>query len=353
MEIRGKVAIVLGAGASFAARVGERTPPLDGDFLDYAVERFSAVRARGVNKIAKAEWNDFKRELSRAGLEISDVRKWRLEQLSTFLEARSNLRGLQLYQGQPRKFQRALRQLEKVIAYTLWAANGSKRCPIHTALFKIIRPAAVLSFNYDLIADQSLRSLGYLDLNDKDYRGAKMALVPNSKGKSFARPIRKENGHERRTRLIKLHGSIHYSGRGRKKWFGLEGVKLPTDINTQFDYLAVPTRPLILPPVAAKMQLPAQPFKRFWELALDELHDASTWIIWGYSFPTTDTVSHVLFKTALQRNRKNKRVIVVNPDRCVVEKIRTSLRKVSVLHYSSIEALLLDLGALTEKVSDR
>lgn len=232
MKIEREVSIILGAGASFGSQVGER-PPLDGDFLGYAAERFSSVRARGKNRAAKIEWNKFVAELGGTGPAIRQIRTWRLEQLSTFLEARANLKGLQLYQGQPRNFMTALQQLERVIGHTLVAANGTKPCRLHQALFLATKPSTVLTFNYDLIADQSLKGIGWLNASHKNYRGAKTSRILSESGNPSYRIIPHERGHERSVRLIKLHGSIHFSRRGRGKGFGLDGIEQPAGLNTR------------------------------------------------------------------------------------------------------------------------
>ena len=84
MNLRG-AAIVLGAGASRGAQVvGRRTPPLDYEFLDVAAEYFAGRKARGKGRERVKAWKDFKARLKSAGLEFSEVRRWRLEQLSTF-----------------------------------------------------------------------------------------------------------------------------------------------------------------------------------------------------------------------------------------------------------------------------
>ncbi|HRK06592.1 MAG TPA: SIR2 family protein [Pseudobdellovibrionaceae bacterium] len=350
MLFAGGVTVVLGAGASKGASLpGKTTPPLDVELLAYAFDRFTRIRARGVNRSAKQAWKSFCEELKKTGLKPNEVKDWRLEQLSTFLEARANLRGLQLYRGKPKNFKKALEELERVIAYTLWACGGDRVCPIHRSLFQATRPNAVVSFNYDLIADQTLLDLKWLHLDDKLYRGALTAMVPSaSSGSLYARKISPPDV-DRRVPLYKLHGSIHFGRRGRGKDFGLNGVSLPSESESLFTYRQVPKRPLIIPPVAAKMDIPSSSFKERWEEALDRLHETRHWIIWGYSFPTTDTISHVLFKSALANNRKKKNVYVINPDHTVAHRIERSLKKVNVRSFVSAEKFLFEHKALVQR----
>ena len=115
--------VILGAGASKGALVsGGRTPPLDAEFLAAAADLFRSKRARGKNRAMVVSWNSFKRHLAGAGLKFREVKGWRLEQLSTFLEARANLRGLQLGRGQPRDYAQALEALKIMVCHVLNAS---------------------------------------------------------------------------------------------------------------------------------------------------------------------------------------------------------------------------------------
>jgi hypothetical protein len=335
-------AIVLGAGASKGAQIGGgRTPPLDAEFLEVAGNYFSRKRARGPDRERVLAWNSFKAHLKSAGLDFTIVKKWRLEQLSTFLEARANLHTMQLSQGRPRDYLQALESLKTIVCHALDVEGGTKSCELHKRLFDHVIPSAVLTFNYDLIADQSLLALSRLNWRKAEYRCAAFASHPVEGGGDAY--VRLWPGPERGTvPLLKLHGSMHYQELGRGSGFRLAGAEFPTTSGDLFRYVKVPTSPYIIPPIAAKIQIQQQELRARWNAALDYLHDAKVWIIWGYSFPTTDTISHVLFRTALARNRKSKPVIVVNPDSLVANRVVDVCQKVKVEHYSSMERFLLD-----------
>lgn len=116
----GNTVVILGAGASRGARVdGQRTPPLDTEFLSVAGNVFRHLRGNGRNRKPVRAWREFQTHLSAAGLKYEEIKSWRLEQLSTFLEARSNLPGLQLSAGRPRKYAQALAKLKEVVGHTL------------------------------------------------------------------------------------------------------------------------------------------------------------------------------------------------------------------------------------------
>jgi len=340
--------IILGAGASKGACVvGRKTPPLDAEFLQTTSKMFSRLRANGNNRERVTVWNTFKGHLNRAGLEFDDIKDWRLEQLSTFLEARANLKGLQLNVGRPRDHTQALRSLKLLVAHVLLSSGGAQQCLLHRLLLQAVQPKAIISFNYDLIVDQTLLELGWLNWSRVAYCGSKVAHVLNSNGNLYFRQIHAAK-MKHSIPLIKLHGSINWERMSRKDGYRLSGVRLPESGRNTFELASIPGNPFLIPPVASKIEIKEGVLRKHWNLAVDYLHDASSWIIWGYSFPQTDTISQVLFKTALTRNRRSKPVIVVNPDATVVRRVKEVCQKVSIDHYVSMESLLLDWKLLNQ-----
>ena len=293
-------------------------------------------------------WREFQKHLGKAGLKYQEIKSWRLEQLSTFLEARSNLRGLQLSAGRPREYAQALAKLKEVVGHTLLLCGGTRPCKLHRMLFESIKPKGVISFNYDLIADQTLLEMGRLNWRRAYYRGSEFARVVSDRGVSYSRRI----GSARVRRsipLIKLHGSIHWQKLKRGGGYRISGCRLPEDHNETFQLVYVPQPPYLIPPVAAKIEIKDVALRKRWYLAVGHLHKARTWIIWGYSFPQTDTIAQVMFRTALSRNRRPKRVIVVNPDVSTENRVMDVCRKVKVEQFSSMETFLVELGVLSER----
>jgi hypothetical protein len=308
--------------------------------------RILAEKRSGPRRASVQAWKAFQSHLRSAGLNFSEVRQWRLEQLSTFLEARASLRGMQLEQGRPRDYAKALDSLKAMVCHALVAEGGTRSCELHKLLCEASKPKAVISFNYDLIADQSLAELGALNWRDEQYRGARFAALPaENSNKLYYKGIYPTRG-EKGVPLLKLHGSIHYAKLDRGTGFRLSGAHLPTDSNSGFKYELVPDEPYLIPPIAAKIEIKQKELRSRWYDALDYLHEAPAWIIWGYSFPVTDTISQVLFRTALARNKKSKPVIVVNPDYSTVKRVQDVCRKVSIEHYPSMEKLLMDHGKI-------
>jgi hypothetical protein len=351
-----RAVIVLGAGASKGAELsGRKTPPLDSDFLKVTVDYFSRKRARGKGKSIVKAWNDFRKNLTSAGLNLSIIRDWRLEQLSTFLEARANLKGMQLEQGRPREYATALESLKRIVCHILSVEGGTQSCPLHKSLFQMTSPKAVISFNYDMIADQSLAELGLLNWKSAQYRCARFASIPVDTKRTQYQSLYSSR-HDGHVPLLKLHGSMHYEKLIRGTGYRLSGTILPTVEEPTFDYLRVPKNPYIIPPIAAKIGISQTALRERWYEALHYLHEAPVWIFWGYSFPTTDTISHVLFRTALKNNRKPKPVIVINPDYSVPTRVREVCQKVKIEHFPSIERLLMEnrrLGLIDHRTESR
>jgi hypothetical protein len=340
MKFRNAV-VVLGAGASRGSNVpGDKTPPLDAEFLTEAANYFRGKNVRGPYREHVKAWKAFLDHLKGAGLKFDEVKAWRLEQLSTFLEARANLHELQLGRGRPRKFVEALDALKVVVCYVLRGTGGAKFCDLHRALFELVTPSAVLSFNYDLIADQSMLEMGILNWSSKQYRGARYIEIPIGKRSKYV-PINSKRLRGQ-TPLLKLHGSMNWEKKRRGTGYRLSGCELPTAEYRQLKYSQIPDKPYIVPPVAAKMQIGESELRDHWRSAVRCLNKAGSWIIWGYSFPGTDTISQVLFRAALARNRKFKPVLVINPDMSVADRVKTVCKKVNVTQSPSMERFLLD-----------
>jgi hypothetical protein len=307
-------------------------------------DHFRGKHARGKEREKVKAWKGFRGQLEGAGLRFSEIKTWRLEQLSTFLEARANLRGLQLGRGRPREFAAALEALKVLICHVLQVEGGTRACDLHKKLFQLVNPTAVISFNYDLIADQSMLEADLLDWRGREYRGATHAAVPRDRGIAYKRvDIGARVGD---VPLLKLHGSMNWEKLKRGSGFRLAGCVLPENASPRFAYRKVPSQPYIVPPVAAKIEIRQRELRALWRSAVRHLHDAPAWIIWGYSFPVTDTITQVLFRTALSRNRKPKPVLVLNPDQSVATRVTEACQKVKVRQYPSIERWLLDNDAI-------
>jgi hypothetical protein len=330
--------IILGAGASKAANVGRRTPPLDFEFISEAFELFNTV---GRGRAGVADWRKLKGKLKSAGIKAdSSLKRMRLEQLSTYLEARANMPSLQHAAGAPAHYEKALIALSHVICRTLEEMNGTKPCDLHKQLFNYVDPKCVLTFNYDLIADQTLMKMGRLAWHTKRYCGGSLKIATGNS--SYFRP-RPKRRLRRSIPLLKLHGSINWATHERGGGYSLF-ARWPLEGDLR--YPRPPTKPLIVAPVASKIEIQLS-LRQLWQEASKQLRMSPGWIIWGYSFPDLDTITKVLFRTALARNRRPKPLIIINPDGGVVGRIKDALgTKVKVQHFTSVERFLFDSEVL-------
>lgn len=335
--------IILGAGASKGANL-PNTPPLDSDFLDVASQLFEGSgKFIGLKKEARDEWKRFVTKIARIGIGKKELRKWKLETLTTFLEARKNV-NFQNTSGRPDRHAETLASLNRIVCYVLYFRDGTNSCSIHEKMFKFIKPTSVISFNYDLIADQSLFKTSMLDHRCPEYSSGKtMRLWINSNWndrKWFQR--RRPNKKDGHISLYKLHGSIHWQSLTRGGGYIISGIKRFPPQEQGFEYNKIPRNPMIVPPVAAKMSISDTHLLSVWEKAHKELKKSSTWFLWGYSFPQTDTITSVLLKTCIKDSRgKQKTVIVINPDYSVSDRVKSLLEKVRVKQYSSAPDFLL------------
>ncbi len=349
--------IILGAGASKGASFSDNkgvTPPLDGDFFVHAHAIFERKgRAHTELRSAKSDWKKFKVAVQRAGINPSKLKNWKLETLTTYLEARSNVR-FEAKAGKPAKYREALRLLNIIVCHVLSHSNGCRKCDLHEYIFRKLKPKAIISFNYDLIADQSILSLDDLKWSDRVYSYSNNArLGRSSQSRRWFQGKRRPS--TKGALLLKLHGSIHWNRLQRGEGFQIAGVASfpPRKKSETLEYLAPPTTPFIVPPVAAKMEIPESALHAVWSKASRELRRSSQWVLWGYSFPQTDTITTVLLKTAVKSSRgTKKRLLIINPDPFVGDRTKKSLEKVHIEQFSSIERFLHEIDLLPIPTSD-
>ncbi len=337
-----KYALVIGAGASFSSHGGEGRPPLDLDFLKRSKQNLGSAK---IGSPPRQAWDAFIRRLSLVGLNERWYLSHRLEQLTTYLEARGALQSLQLKQGRPAQYEETLAALKKVICWTLMRSGGLESCPLHKKIVLSINPSSIVSFNYDLIMDQTLFDLRRLPYWLKEYAGASLFVPNGNTSGHYSRPL-PDWSEGREIPYFKLHGSINWREHVRRDGYAAVLGRYSSDETARWEGGALkleepPESPMIVPPIAAKMNFRSDSLKGMWKNAAKLLKAAPGWIFWGYSFPPTDTLTHVMLRIALVNNRKKKPIIVVNPDPSLVERIEGILQKVNVVgHFNSAEHFL-------------
>lgn len=252
--------------------------------------------------------------------------------------------SLQSKAGKPADYEKALEELAQVICRTLIRTNGVNACALHKALFELVEPSCVVSFNYDLIADKTLQRMNKLSWTRRSYSGTSLFICPpNGSPYTRKKPDKRPHGS---IQYLKLHGSINWQGHERGQNFSLSLSRIP-GTDSDLPYSEPPDNPMVVPPVAAKMDIRSGAIRELWKSAAASLRKAPGWIIWGYSFPITDTVTQVLCRTALAKNRNPKPIIVINPDYLVASRVKNILNNVRVRNqWDSVERFLFDANKL-------
>lgn len=184
-------------------------------------------------------------------------------------------------------------------------------CDYHKKLIEHLEPGdAILSFNYDCLVDHMLKTVGQGKWNAR--LGYGFDLGQRGRLLKGDKPWQPENpAREKDTiRLYKLHGSLHFQ-------ITEKAVKDKDEAQ-----VSLQERPstrqrgtlkfTIIPPEWNK-QYDRGAFALVWRSASAAIHRAGNLIFIGYSLPSTDMHSTVLFRTSV-KNQGLKSLVVVNPD---------------------------------------
>jgi len=162
--------------------------------------------------------------------------------------------------------------------------------------------------------------------------------------------------------LLKLHGSLNwwkFTRYSPNKWLSVDEVQNRFDINK--DLITIQERMMTFGshPFSAKEQLYIEPiiitpvlhkqfeettsiynkiFNILWNKAKVKLTKCKSLILIGYSFPPTDFYTKKLLLEAFSENDSLKEIIVVNPDKRIVEKVRDLCHfNNTIKHLNSLE----------------
>lgn len=320
--------IVLGAGAtrgaSFVSARKDRPlclPPLDGDFFTQlqriagdkhrdTVDRLleTAVELFGHNFSITLETMFTTIEHQIRIVEKTTGEKWggKLDELH---EKRTNL------------LQAIAAVLEESLSFSSQGGTGHQHrdCKYHRTLVQHLESRdSIISFNYDCLIDHTLQTAG-----DGKWCARYGYCLPRRRGGGAwltgedawdpANAAAKDDS----IRLLKLHGSLHFK-RESEKYFSLKErpYTKQTRGNLQFE---------IIPPEWNK-RFDEGVFGRLWTEAAKEIHGATTIVVIGYSFPTTDLHTSSLFRVSVGA-AKLKNVVLVNPDREARRRTMNVLRR--------------------------
>lgn len=187
------------------------------------------------------------------------------------------------------------------------------------------RSDAIITFNYDLLIEESCRNLGVAV-------GYGFQVSRDNSAKSLVTPTA-----DARVQILKLHGSLNWvnfaehlsspeeKARSRRPlaigqeedWELGDGWPGPRVFE---DYSEVRKRgfsPLLLPPTwrkdSATDQYSRMDFASVWDASVAALRTATNVIILGYSVPATDQHFRYLLAAGLQENISLRKVYFVNP----------------------------------------
>ncbi len=247
------------------------------------------------------------------------------------------------------------RQLDSLV-YTVFSRCHATRekdgtcapCELHTELFQSlitdgstepggIRTLAVLSFNYDLVADSSLAEAIKNTSAKKTEKESERKWTWNAETfymqlfdpttSLYKRPEEPTNTD---VFLLKLHGSLNwfFPNGDRTRFVCGETSGTGPRILSEEELCRRRLDPMIVPLVLDKFvelekEGAAGHHGRTWTLALDSLLKAKRWIFIGYSLPATDFHANWLFRMAAsyRRSEGSKKTIgsppkieIINPD---------------------------------------
>ena len=163
-------------------------------------------------------------------------------------------------------------------------AHGTDSCNHHIELLGKMRSSdAVITFNYDLVAERALKKL------------AKTPTFGDWVYGFQARP----RGIENIPVLYKVHGSVNWTYQNHMQSFAARQTSW-ADFDSEPGYrgnTADSQFPIMLPYWDKKIE--EEPWSQIWKQAAAQLHRSSRLIVWGYSLPQTDLKALELLKLSL------------------------------------------------------
>ena len=292
-----KTAIVLGAGFSYVAGL-----PLARDLLDSDVFIFSKSAERRYKQVwdGFGEWRKANPELGpeqylqyvyENPLSSGVPWNWAVELVAATL---ASPRGDDIPVIRNRRY---AGQLTKPFM-------NSTHEQFWNIIFKLTDVTAVLTFNYDVIAERGIR---HREMVRKPRPGffyggfdRPQICIGNQTPFSVHKPERKVE-LTGRTPLYKLHGSLNWAMHS-------DGIVMYTDMRPAFRRGG---EALIVPPVPEKTA-PSW-LRSVWADSESAIADSERWIVCGYSLPSYDYAARELFERAAS-NRTVRQVIILDPN---------------------------------------
>jgi SIR2-like domain len=296
--------IVLGAGATRGASFNQSEyhlypPPLDADFFRL-LSRSPARKSLPARALL-----DYVQSNQSPTLDVSMEAVFvELQGSAEFYEQFNIGRGRIVRQPQS-IIESFYKVLPSIMRFAL-----PEQCEYHANLASMLEPGdAVISFNYDCLIDEALKSQAGRRWDPRTGYG--FAVVSGAedwrnwgKGRAAAKPIR----------LLKLHGSLNW------------------DVSETGDVTLIPSpyerasaRGAVVPPLGRK-PVSDEPFRQAWRAAREAVRTAERLIVIGYSLPQADYLVRALFRADAD-NEKLRELVVVDPSPAIADRFVALLTK--------------------------
>lgn len=295
---------ILGAGASAGyegSYIGERCPStqnffevasrmLDIDSRGETAPGFSQMTCLQLTKFLRNYYNTNMRELDKAGLNMEDV----LTFLDLELEYSDSLEEIAFLSI-------ARQEFLNLMAFTFARVLNGAPCKHHAAIAASLRPGdTVISFNYDLLMDQAMKSKCPRWSESTGY-GMPATMVMGRKSRAPAAGPCTGSG----ILLLKLHGSFNWlTCRDCESFYLLENYTIENNKFMNEKCRRETGEPpehrlerLIIPPTVKK-DVHGKIMQKIWREAFKALGAARKIVIIGYSLPPTDFfVKRLLYRS--------------------------------------------------------
>jgi hypothetical protein len=183
-------------------------------------------------------------------------------------------------------------------------------CEFHQTLASTLESGdSVISFNYDCLIDEALRSNGGRRWDPE--RGYGLDL---SEGADFWKQWGGGPDAKKPIKLLKLHGSLNWDRTGE------------TICLLDAPYERESAAGAIVPPLGRK-PVAEEPYLHAWRAARTAVKSAERLIVIGYSLPDADHLVRALFRADIDNDRLRE-VIVVDPDDRVADRFLQLLTRV-------------------------
>lgn len=295
-----RAVVILGAGASRGASFARRNinivPPLDKDFF-LQLQKIPLSSKQSVIK----RFLGFARDEFGNDLNVSMEKFFsQIQFMDTFHS------DLQITPG-PKitRYRENLKSFSKIILEVFnkafYVGKEMVRCKYHAKIARDLEPGdAIISFNYDCLADLALKHAAGNKWNAKNGYGFQIQDGCEHWHMHAGRGRPYDTGT---IKLLKMHGSLNWNRNGDNVVLR----KLPYDIG------AARNEGEIIPPVWNKLISKDKVYKKIWKQARTCLRESRILIVIGYSVPETDLMSQALIRVETSEKTKDC-IVIVNPN---------------------------------------